>query len=188
MRKIVADRIKAIKEYLKYFPDDRTAKNNLILCEYSNLLDIDLDTNHRTYYPSVEHGYLIVNRQIRVDREYHLSNSYTGYHQNKEEIFVIWHEPCGRLAFVNNLYYWTIDNEWDEFMNILKSYEPLDYDPINEKYIYDIEHGKKLIDDYNKILEDFEDKIKERINKVQRDEKRAQFELLKKELEVLDNA
>lgn len=27
-------RIKAIKEYLKYFPDDRTANNNLILYEY----------------------------------------------------------------------------------------------------------------------------------------------------------
>ena len=181
-------RIKAIKEYLKYFPDDRTASNNLILCEYSNLLDIDLDTNHRAYYPRVEYGYLRVNQQIKLGREYRLANSHTGYHQNKEEVLVIWSESCGRLAFVNELYYDVIDNEWNEFMNILKSYEPLDYDPINNVYIYDIEHGKKLIDDYNKILEDFRDKTKEKINKVQRDEKRAQFELLKKELEESDNA
>ncbi len=187
MKKIVADRIKAIKEYLKYFPDDRTANNNLILYEYSSLLDIDLDTNHRTYYPSVEYGYLKVNRQIKLGREYQLANSYTGYHQNKKEILVIWNEPCGRLAFVSECYYYAIGNEWNEFMNILKSYEPLDYDSINNTYIYDIEHGKKLIDDYNKILEDFEDKIKERINKVQRDEKRVQFELLKRELEDYQN-
>ncbi len=180
-------RIKAIKEYLKYFPDDRTANNNLILYEYSSLLDIDLDTNH-SCYPRVEYGYLRVNRQIKLGREYQLANSHTGYHQNKEEILVIWKEPCGRLAFVSECYYYVIGNEWNEFMNILKSYEPLDYDPTNNVYIYDIEHGKKLIDDYNKILEDFGDKTKEKINKVRRDKKRAQIEALKKELEVLDNA
>lgn len=188
MKEIIVDRIKAIKEYLKYFPDDRTANNNLILCEYSNLLDIDLDTNHRTDYPSVEHGYLRVNRQIRADKGYHLTNSYTGYHQNKEEIFVIWHEPCGRLAFVNNLYYWAIDNEWDEFMNILKSYEPLDYDPINEKYIYDIEHGKKLITDYKDIVSNFKEKLHSKINEILIQDKRKQLKQLQEELEVLDNA
>ena len=47
---------------------------------------------------------------------------------------------------------------------------------------------KKLIDDYDKIVEDFRDKIEEKINNVRRDEKRAQFELLKKELEEADNA
>ena len=54
-------------------------------------------------------------------------------------------------------------------------------------YVYDAEHGKKLIDDYDKIVEDFRDKIEEKINNVRRDEKRAQFELLKKELEEADN-
>lgn len=182
------NRIKAIKEYLKYFPDDRTAKNNLILCEYSNLLDIDLDTNHRTYYPSVEHGYLIVNRQIRVDREYRLANSHTGYHQNKEEVLVIWSEPCGRLAFVNDRYYWAINNEWDEFMNILKSYEPLDYDTTNNAYIYDIEHGKKLIADYKDIVSNFEEKLHSKINEILIQDKREQLKQLQEELEALDNA
>lgn len=185
--KEMISRIKAIEEYLKYFPDDRTANNNLILYEYSNLLDIDLDTNH-SYHPIVEYGYLKVNRQIKLGREYQLANSHTGYHQNKEEILVIWSEPCGRLAFVSECYYHVIGNEWNEFMNILKSYEPLDYDPTNNTYIYDIEHGKKLIDDYNKILEDFGDKTKKKINKVRRDEMRAQIEVLKKELEEADNA
>lgn len=181
-------RIKAIKEYLKYFPDDRTANNNLILCEYSNLLDIDLDTNHRTYYPKVEYGYLSVNRQVRVGREYQLANSHTGYHQNKEEILVIWSEPCGRLAFVNDRYYWAINNEWSEFMNILKSYEPLDYDPTNNTYIYDIEHGKKLIADYKNIVSNFEEKLHSKINEILIQDKREQLKQLQEELEALDNA
>lgn len=181
-------RIKAIKEYLKYFPDDRTASNNLILCEYSNLLDIDLDTNHRAYYPRVECGYLSVNRQIKLGREYQLANSHTGYHQNKKEILVIWNEPRGRLAFVSECYYYVIGNEWNEFINILKSYEPLDYDSTNNVYIYDIEHGKKLIEDYDKILSDFKTKINKKIAEAQLEEKRKQFEKLRKELESADNA
>lgn len=179
-------RIKAIKEYLKYFPDDRTANNNLILCEYSSLLDIDLDTNH-SYYPRVEYGYLRVNQQIKLGREYRLANSHTGYHQNKEEVLVIWSEPCGRLAFVNDCYYWAINNEWDEFMNILKSYKPLDYDLTNNTYIYDIEHGKKLITDYEDIVSDFEEKLHSKINEILIQDKRKRLKQLQEELEALDN-
>lgn len=180
-------RIKAIKEYLKYFPDDRTANNNLILCEYSSLLDIDLDTNH-SYYPRVEYGYLRVNQQIKLGREYRLANSHTGYHQNKEEVLVIWNEPCGRLAFVNDRYYHVVDNEWNEFMNILKSYEPLDYDTINNVYIYDIEHGKKLIADYKDIVSNFEEKLHSKVNEILIQDKREQLKRLQEELEETDNA
>lgn len=186
MKEIVADRIKAIKKYLKYFPDDRTANNNLILYEYSNLLDIDLDTNH-SYYPRVEYGYLRVNQQIKLGREYQLANSHTGYHQNKKEILVIWNEPCGRLAFVDDRYYHVVDNEWNEFMNILKSYKPLDYDPVNNVYIYDIEHGKKLIADYKDIVGNFEEKSCSKVNEILIQDKREQLKRLQEELEVLDN-
>ena len=36
------EKIKAIKEYLKYFPGDESAKNNLMLCEYSSEIGIKL--------------------------------------------------------------------------------------------------------------------------------------------------
>lgn len=181
-------RIKAIEEYLKYYPNDNEAKKNLFACECANAIGMDLDTSRVSYYPIVRGGYFEINPQIKIGKRYRLTNSHTGYQQDGKETLVIWNEPCGRLAFVSERYYHVIGNEWDEFMNILKSYEPLDYDPINNVYIYDIEHGKKLIDDYNKILKDFRDKTKEKINKVKLDEKRAQFELLKKELEEAVNA
>lgn len=54
-------------------------------------------------------------------------------------IGVYWSESSGRLAFIDNMYWFDIEDEWNEFMNILKSYNPLDYDEINNNYIYDLE-------------------------------------------------
>ena len=181
-------RIKAIEEYLKYYPNDRNARGNLFACECANAIGMDLDTSDVSYYPRIKDGYLEINSQIKIGKKYYLANSHTAYQQDGKETLVIWNEPCGRLAFVNQRYWKYVEGEWQEFMNALKSYEPLDYDCLNNAYVYDAEHGKKLIDDYDKIVEDFRDKIEEKINKVRRDEKRAQFELLKKELEEADNA
>lgn len=186
--KEMISRIKAIEEYLKYYPNDNEAKKNLFACECANAIGMDLDTSRVSYYPIVRGGYFKINPQIKIGKRYRLTNSHTGYQQDGKETLVIWDEPCGRLAFVNEHYWEYVEGEWQEFMNALKSYEPLDYDCLNNAYVYDAEHGKKLIDDYDKIVEDFRDKIEEKINKVRRDEKRAQFELLKKELEEADNA
>lgn len=37
-------RIKAIEEYLKYYPNDNEAKKNLFACECANAIGMDLDT------------------------------------------------------------------------------------------------------------------------------------------------
>ncbi len=173
------DKIKAIKEYLKYFPYDGYAKNNLLMCEYADELDIELTGG---YYPKMEHGYLHINNQIRVGKNYHLTNSATNYNQNVKDTIVIWSESCGRLAFVGEQYWHSIEDEWKEFMNILKSYNPIDYDEINNNYIYDLENGKKLINDYEELLDVFSEKVKHKINEVNTAKKREQLEKLKKEL------
>ena len=173
------DKIKAIKEYLKYFPYDEYAKNNLLMCEYADELGIELTGG---YYPRVEYGYLIVNSQIKVGKNYHLTNSATNYNQNVKGTIVIWHESCGKLAFVKSDYYYYIDNEWEEFINVLKSYNPIDYDEINKTYIYDIESGKKLINDYDEILKNFKERISRKIKEFDTAKKREQLEKLKKEL------
>ena len=129
------DRIEAVKEYLKYFPTDPYAQSNLILCEYAEELGMELSGK---YYPRIEYGYFLINSQIKVGKKYWLTNSATKYEQNGKDSLVIWDESCGRLAFVNRDYWWDIDDEWKEFMNVLKSYNPLDYDELNNNYIYDI--------------------------------------------------
>lgn len=69
-----------------------------------------------------------------------------------------------------------------ELKNVLKSYNPLDYDELNEDYIYDIENGKRLIADYDKIVSDFWNKVDKKIKDVKLERKREQLELLKSEL------
>lgn len=173
-------RIKAIKEYLKYFPNDSYANNNLLLCEYADELNMELKNS---YYPRIEYGYFVVNSQIKVGKRYHLTNSTTKYEQNGQDNIVIWHESCGRLAFVDRDYWYDIENEWKGFMDVLKSYNPLDYDEINNNYIYDVENGKRLIDNYKKIVDDFMEKINKKIKTIELEKKKRQLELLQKELE-----
>lgn len=68
-------------------------------------------------------------------------------------------------------------------MSVLKSYSPLDYDEINNNYIYDLEHGKKLIADYDKIVGSFQDKANRKVKEVQLANKKKELEKLQKELE-----
>ena len=173
------DKIRADKEYLRYFPYDGNAKNNLLMCEYADELGIELNGG---YYPRVEYGYLVINRQIKVGKKYCLINSTTKHEQNGIDTIVIWSASCGRLDFVDGQYWYSIEDEWKEFMNILKSYNPIDYDEINNDYIYDLENGKRLINDYEELLEVFNEKIKHKINEVKTAKKREQLEKLKKEL------
>ena len=173
------DKIKAIKEYLRYFPYDGNAKNNLLMCEYADELGIELNGG---YYPRVEYGFLVINRRIKAGKNYHLTNSTTNYEQNGEDTIIIWSECCGRLAFVDEQYYHDVESEWEELKSILKSYNPIDYDEINNDYIYDLENGKRLINDYEELLEVFNEKIKHKINEVKTAKKREQLEKLKKEL------
>lgn len=173
------ERIKAVKEYLKYFPNDTFAKSNLLLCEYADELDIEIG---KGYYPRIEGKYCVINSQIKVGHTYGLTNSYTKYEHNGKDKIVIWHESSGRLAFVNSEYWWNISDEWKEFMDILKSYNPLDFDEMNNEYIYDLENGKKLINDYNKLVENLQEKVNKKIKKVEFEKKKRQLELLKEEL------
>lgn len=173
------ERIKAIEEYLKYFPNDNIANNNLLLCEYANELDLTLNGS---YYPKIDYKSCVINDNIRTFKKYQLTNSTTKYEQNGKDTLIVWSESCGRLAFVDEKYWYNIEDEWNEFMNIFKSYNPVDYDEINNNYIYNVENGKKLIKDYDMIINDFKEKISKKINDVKLREKKEQLEKLKKEL------
>ena len=176
----IKEKIKVIEEYLKHFPNDGSAQNRLKLHQYADELCLELNGS---YYPRIEYNYCCINDQIKVGKKYCLTNSKTKYEQNGEDTIIIWHESCGRLAFVRDEYWWTVDNEWKEFMDILKSYNPLDYDELNDNYIYDLENGKKLINDYDSIVRDFRDKANKKIKEFELEKKKKQLELLQKELE-----
>lgn len=175
-------RIAAIVEYLKYFPNDICAHVNLSLCEY--LREFDMEYKN-AYYPRIDGSWFVINRQIQAGKNYYLTNSTTGYKHNNIDTIVIWHPHCGRLDFVDDKYWFDIEAEWHDLMDVLKSYNPLDYDVLNNTYLYDIENGKKLIADYDSIMADFNAKINKKIKEVQMADKKKEFEKLKRELEGL---
>lgn len=179
------DKIEAIKNYLKYFPNDYHAAEKLTLCEYSDELGVELD--NKSYYPRIDYGYFRINGQIKAGKNYQLANSRTHYQQNGVDTIVLWHEPCGRLGFVDRDYWYTIEDEWKELMQTLLSYEPLDWDDLNNVYIFDVENGKRLIEDYKQILNEFLDKCHVRIKQYQLQQKRKELERLQKELEDESN-
>lgn len=173
------NKIEVIEEYLKYFPNDTNATKNLLLCKYSDELGIELG---KGYYPRIEYGYFVINQQIKAGKYYCLTNTATHYEQNKKDTIVIWNESCGRLAFVNDRYWNCVDDEWAEFMGILKSYSPLDYDDLNNTYIFNLENGKKLIADYEKIKNDFIEKVRKKIKEIDIERKKEELKKLQAEL------
>ena len=173
------NKIEVIEEYLKFFPNDTNATNNLLLCKYSSELGIELG---KGYYPKIEYGYFVINQQIKAGKYYRLTNTATHYEQNKEDTIVIWNESCGRLAFVDDRYWHCVDDEWTEFMGILKSYSPLDYDDLNNTYIFNLENGKKLIADYEKIKNDFIEKVRKKIKEIDIERKKEELKKLQAEL------
>ena len=173
------DKIEVIEEYIKYFPNDKNAKNNLLLCKYSSELGIELEGK---YYPNIQNGYFVINQQIKAGKCYRLTNTTTHYEQNKKDTIIIWNEPCGRLAFVADKYWSSVYEEWDEFMDVLKSYSPIDYDYLNNTYIFDLENGKRLIADYERIKNDFIEKANKKIKEANIKQKKKELERLQAEL------
>lgn len=173
------DKINAIKKYLEYFPNDNSAKSNLLLTEYASIFNFKLNGS---YYPRMDYKTCIINSQIIIVNSYQLINSKTKYNHDDTSPLVVWSEACGRLAFVSNEYYSEIDDEWGNFMKVLKSYEPLDYDELNNTYIYNVENGKRLIHDYDNITNDLDQAIENKIKQVQLQEKITKYEKLKAEL------
>lgn len=175
-------RIEAIKEYLKYFPNDGKANSNLLLCQYADELDIEL-SNEYSYYPRISYNMFQVNEQIVACKGYCL-NSTTNYEQNFKDTIVVWKESCGRYMFIDKNEHWSlIEDEWNELTNILKSYNPLDYDKMDDIYIYDVENGKKLIDDYDEIIKGIREKVDKKIKNSELEKKKRELEKLIKELE-----
>lgn len=118
---------------------------------------------------------------FRVRKNYYITNSATHYKQDKEKYYVEWDNGnVGRLQFVSWDYYEAVIDEWNEFLDTLKSYNPVDYDPLNCHIIYDVENGKKVMADYDRICEKTRKKINKKIEKIR-------IEELKKQLEELES-
>ena len=116
---------------------------------------------------------------FRVIKGGHMTMSSTYYKFDDDEYYVHWDSGIGRLQFVTGEYYDDIKEEWQQFLAKLNDYKPLDSDIYNNHIVYDVENGKRLMNDYNDICEQTREVIQKKIKKVR-------TEKLKKELEELE--
>lgn len=174
------DRIKAIEEYLKYYPESSEARGKINLCRYAQELGIKLNGS---YYPRMDYDRFVINDLLYATKRCNLSNHATSFVPNEEDTLVIWYASCGRLDFVGDDYWHAIEKEWKWLHDKLKEYNPLDYDEINNKYIFDVENGKRLIEDYAKITDELKTMLKKKILVVETEKKKRELERLQKELE-----
>lgn len=142
------DRIILIKAYLAAFNSSkmpfeygRTAQEYLETCNKLKALGYKWGDN-------LPHGDI----KLLKGKQINLSIKHTSYVFDPDTYYVVWDNGnIGRLMFVNEDYWWKVEEEWATFEQRLLSFSPLDYDAINNEYVYDIENGKKLIDAYRHI-------------------------------------
>lgn len=128
-------------------------------------------------------GEAVCPNDFRIVKEYYICNSSTGYQPKDDTWYVIWDNGnIGRLQFVSDTHYYDVQDEWEEFKNRLLSYNPLDYDKMNDFNVYDIENGKRLMADYQQICDETLAKMKDKIKQVQLREAKEKYERLLNEV------
>lgn len=117
---------------------------------------------------------------FRISKGYYLTNSKMHYKKKDGEWYIEWDNGnIGRLQFVHEKYYYLVEDEWKAFKAELMSYNPLDYDHLNDHIIYDIENGKKLMANYQDICIRTQDAMYEKVKEARIKEMEEQLARLK---------
>lgn len=127
------------------------------------------------------------NFDFYIRHSYHFSNHATDFHIDENEWYVhLSFNGCGRLNIINNahgyngyLYEGEFQTAWEEFIETIESYNPVQYDDINHEYFFTVPDGYKLFCDFTDILVEVKNKFK-KLNEAR------EIEQLKKRLEELE--
>lgn len=132
-----------------------------------------------------EWGHRLEYPHFCIRQGYYLTNKGTAHESNPSEWYVVWDNGnVGRLQFVTYGYnvYETIEDEWNEFRAKLMSYDPLNYDPLNCCIVYNIENGKRILEDYNDICNATLEKIRKKIAFKELEDARKRVEKLEADM------
>lgn len=124
---------------------------------------------------------------FRIGKNIYIANSNTHFVLDKNKYYVQWDNGnVGRLQFVTYEYYHYVTDEWHEFEAILKSYNPVDFDDLNTNMIFEIEDGKRLMQDYPDICKKIEGKMRKKIDSKKIELKRQELKELTAEINRLE--
>lgn len=106
--------------------------------------------------------------EFYIRHSYCFTNRATDYKIDENEWYVhLSLNGCGRLNIINNangnngyLYEGEFQTAWEEFIETIIGYHPVQYDDINNEYFFTVPDGYKLFCDFPEILEKTKDKFK----------------------------
>lgn len=129
-----------------------------------------------------EFGHQLSYGDFRIRKGYYITNNGTRHKPNNDEWYVEWDNGnVGRLQFVRNEWYGYVGDEWDNFIKELMSYNPINYDPLNCHIIYDVENGKRILEDYKDICKRTREAIEKKLKQAKVDKAKKELERLIKE-------
>jgi hypothetical protein len=138
-----------------------------------------IETCERLKAFGVEWGDTLTCNDFKITKgDYYITNSATKYKPDPDAYYVHWDNGnIGQLQFVNRHIF---TDGFNEFLEKLRSYNPVDWDPYNCHIVYDVENGKKVMADYPQIF----DETRKKANEVMRQERIKELEY---EMEKLKN-
>lgn len=89
---------------------------------------------------------------------------------------------CGRLNIINDstiAYRGEPDAVWNEFLDKIKSYSPLDYDDMSSEYIFTLQDGYRLFKDFPNLLEEVRTKMQSAVKAYKIQQLQSEIDRLK---------
>lgn len=117
-------------------------------------------------------------KDFRIVKDTYITNSTTKYKFQDDTYYIHWDSGnVGAYLFVHGTNeYDAIQEEYKEFKDRLMQYNPVDYDDFNDHMIFDIENGKKLLNDYESIVKEIREKVKLKLKKCRLEKAKKEYE------------
>ena len=168
--------IKICKDYQKILDD--------VPFSYGNYPNLIIEACEKLKVLGYEWGEEITYPDFSVVKKPYITNSNTKYQFEDDKYYIVWDNGnIGRLQFVRQDYWWNVGDEWQEFIDKLMLYDPVDYDTLNCRMIFDIENGKRLLNDYPAITAETRKKMGQKIKVLKLEKAKKEYEKLLEEME-----
>ena len=156
------------KKYPRFYAHDISRLVDVL--EIADQYAIPIDNMWLTSYNTILLSGKTGRFEFIIRHSYQFSNRATDYKIDENNWYVhLSFGGCGRLNLVNNanannqyLYFGEFQKAWEEFIETIESYNPVQYDDINNEYFFTVQDGYKLFCEFPDILE----KTKNKFNKL----------------------
>lgn len=170
----------------------RQKYNNFSLETLTDLLPILMQSDISIYEVDVDtYGFVLKLKcayfNFHIINKYKLENPSNNVTFNDDKWYIMFDcGGCGRLNFDsgsdNFIYKPQCEEIWQDFLQRIKDYKPLNWDTLNQEYIFTLDDGYRLYKDFESIYRIFKNRIREAICKHKIQEFENEIDILRAEL------